>query len=291
MTSSRFFLLGLFLLAAGNIVSAMDEGESIASTSQRNLGSRIVGGTKAIPTRYPYFTYLNVTFDTLSTPYSTSCGGTLIANDVVLTSADCLTPFGWNESVASIDTYVNATTRPVGRYAYYRPAKAFTIHSSFDWQTFANDIALIYLENPVTGVTLAQINKVAATPAVGKAVNAIGLGHIRNPPVVRATNLMQVSMNTLQASVCTKVYGSKDFKTANQICSGTTKNICYGDGGGPLLLTGTTASKDVQVGITSYFKGSTCGGTASVFTRVSKYVTWINSNVCADSKYPPSTCP
>ena len=134
MTGSRLFRWGLVLLAAGYIVAAMDERESVSSTtSRRNLGSRIVGGTKANPTRYPYFTYLDIVFD--SGNYYRFCGGTLIAKDVVLTAAHCLDPSDWNETLAFVDAYVNSTSMSFTSYEYYRPASFYLIHPSYDWET------------------------------------------------------------------------------------------------------------------------------------------------------------
>jgi secreted trypsin-like serine protease len=290
MTGSRFLRLYLVLLAAGHAVSAldaMDEGESVASTtSRRNLNPRIVGGTKAEPTRHPYFTQLSISY--LS--YTAGCGGTLIAKDVVLTAAHCLTPESYWDSVWSIDTWVNSTGFFDSPYEYARSASQYLIHPSYDSETFANDIALIFLDDPVEKVPLVKINKDASAPAVGKAMTAIGLGYLKSPPVVKATYLMQVSMNALAGSSCSSLYGAPSFKNANQICAGNSKNTCQGDSGGPLLLKGTSASKDVQVGIVSYGLAAGCGLKPSAYTRVSKYSKWIDSNVCMYSNYPPATC-
>ena len=215
----------------------------------------------------------------------------MIAKDVVLTAAHCLTPeYSW-DSVWSIQAYVNSTSIYYSQYEYSRVASRYFIHASYDTSTFANDVALVYLDDPVEKVTLAKINKNGTAPVTGKAVTAVGLGLLQNPNEMEATYLMQVSMKTLRGTDCSNLYGASYFKTQNQICAGSTKNTCQGDSGGPLLLKGTTASKDVVTGITSYGLAAGCGQKPSAYTRVSKYATWITSGVCDYSYYPPSTCP
>ena len=206
----------------------------------------------------------------------------------MLTAAHCLTR--GVDAVWSVDTWVNRTSMYESPYDYYRTASYYLKHT-YNSITYANDIALAFLDKSVTGVTLAKINKRASTPAVGKAVTAIGLGKLKNPPAVDATYLIQVSMTTLRGSSCVNVHGSSKFKNLNHICDGSTKGTCHGDSGGPLLLKGTTASKDIVVGITSYGSKAGCGLKPSAYTRVSKYALWINSAVCSYSSYPPTTCP
>ena len=294
MTGSRFLRMCLALLAAGHAASAMealDEGDPVASTtSLRNLNSRIVGGSKAVPGRYPYFTQLDITYEGWLSSYSYGCGGSLIAKDGVLTAAHCLTPESDWDSVWSIDTWVNSSGFFDSPYEYARSASQFLIHESYDSNNFANDIALIFLDDPVENVPLVKINKNANAPAVGKSMTAIGLGNLKSPPVVKATYLMEVSMNTLAGSTCSGLYGASYFKNPNHVCAGSGKNTCQGDSGGPLLIKGRNAANDVQVGIVSFGEPG-CGRFPGVYTRVSKYSKWIDSNVCAYSKYPPATCP
>ena len=294
MTERRFLRMCLVLLAAGHAASAMDaldEGDPVASTmSLRNLNSRIVGGTKADPKRHPYFTTLIISYTSLLSNSDFLCGGSLIAKDVVLTAAHCLTPQSNSDSLSSISAYVNSTSVNTSPYEYLRSARLVTTHESYDSFTIANDIALVFLYDPVEKVPFVKINKNANVPAVGRSTTAIGLGGLKSPPVIEATYLMEVSMNTVAGSKCSSHYGASNFKNLNQICAGGSKDTCQGDSGGPMFIRGKNAANDVQVGIVS-FGGPGCGRFPGVYTRVSKYSKWIDSNVCAYSKYPPATCP
>lgn len=292
MTGRLFSLvLCLVLQAACHIVvaSAIDEPEAVVPTKIRSMESRIVGGVKADKRRHPYFTRLSIVFESFSFAYSRRCGGTLIASDVVLTSAMCLFPTTPGDKLIKIFARVNSSSVYDSPYDYSRETARFLRHPRYNDTVYTNDIALVFLDKRVMGVTLAKINTVAATPALGKALTAIGLGRIKSNPEVEATDLMSVSFNTLSPNACSK-YFKFGFKSENQICAGDTKNTCKGDGGGPLLIKGASASKDVQVGIMSYGLGGGCGIYANSFTRVSKYATWITSSICKLSIFKPSTC-
>ena len=170
-----------------------------------------------------------------------------------------------------------------------RPKKKWIPHSSYNPVTLSNDIAIVFLSTPVNGVPLAKINRNPKIPTVGKAVTAIGLGDVKNPPPVAATDLMRVSMNTLSGSKCSQLYGAAAFQNSNHLCAGGKKGTCGGDSGGPVLLKGATSSNDIVVGIMSY-GGRPCGVDPNVCTRVSKYATWITDNICFCSAYSPFTC-
>jgi hypothetical protein len=65
------------------------------------------------------------------------------------------------------------------------------------------------------------------------------------------------------------------------------RDSCYGDSGGPLLdkVTGE------QVGIVSFGKGCGDPDFPGVYTRVSKYTSWIHDRICELSAVPPTDCP
>ena len=69
------------------------------------------------------------------------------------------------------------------------------------------------------------------------------------------------------------------------------KDSCQGDSGGPLILGGSSsAATDIQVGIVSFGDGCAQIGVPGVYTRVSYYTTWIQSEICLWSSFKPATC-
>ena len=155
--------------------TAKDEGEAMASSmeNERDLASRITGGTTASKTRYPFFTYIAAT---LADDYTSDCGGSLIAKDVVLTAAHCLV------DAVAIEVWVNVTSFDPSPYEYNRKASSWLMHPNYDDSTFANDVGLVFLRRAVDGVPLPKINRKKTEPKAGKSVTAIGLGNIQSDP-------------------------------------------------------------------------------------------------------------
>jgi secreted trypsin-like serine protease len=161
------FIVQGFLVSSGlsNVVDAYG--------SSRDL---IIGGSKADATKYPFFAWLN--FDLGSFPSSsipTSCGGTLINSDVVMTSARCLI------DAESIDVWVNSTSRDYSDYEYFRTSKRIVTHPKYSRYSSGNDIGLIFLDSPVKNVPIVQINRDSAVPGNKRTlVTAIGFGRTRS---------------------------------------------------------------------------------------------------------------
>ena len=66
--------------------------------SPRELDTRIVGGYPAAKGRYPYFTAVRF-YQANGAGYA-SCGGTLIAKDIILCAAHCYDPADFNLEAA-----------------------------------------------------------------------------------------------------------------------------------------------------------------------------------------------
>jgi secreted trypsin-like serine protease len=111
----------------------------------------IIGGTDASGL-YSYFTLID---DTDAT--GTTCGGALIAEDYVLSAAQCLGLY--RTATITVDASAGASAIPV-------TVISEIFHPMFDLATYANDILLLKLSAPVTGVTPITINTDATIPTV-----------------------------------------------------------------------------------------------------------------------------
>ena len=211
----------------------------------------------------------------------TGCGGgTLIAPHVVLTAAHFV--YGGN---GTIKAFVNKTSlNEKTGYEYSRTSNFYLVHPDNDPLSFIdNDIALVYLNNPVTGVPLVKINRKQSIPLGGQSLTAMGLGFTNTNPITFAKYLMQASISVVTFNDCVAKYGNSPPLVNNlTFCAGgQRKGICIGDSGGPLVRKGASAGQDVQMGIASFGITSDCGlaGWPDGYTSVSFYSKWIDSNV------------
>ena len=294
MTKSCFtaFFVVLFL---GVQLALGSTSEATTTSENRGLASRIVGGSDAKLKRFPYFTFFKG-FDEYGT-YGW-CAGSLIARDVILTTASCL-------SVGlTYDVWVNSTTIKHTKYEHFRGANKSVVHPNAN--SFKHDVGLLFLNKPVPArVPLVTMNRNGAIPVLSdptSEMTVIGLGesyqHVNDTYVWTSPKaLMKVQLDPTSLMSCKKVYSSGQIGAWN-FCAGGAgdKGVCYGDNGGPMLMMKESARTDVQVGIASGYSTWDCPKQVDrpdVFTRVSYHAKWIDAEVCKYSKYIPSTitCP
>jgi secreted trypsin-like serine protease len=264
----------------------------------RHLKSRIIGGTIANAQRYPYYTYIEMTFQSGSRSF---CGGSLVNPDVVLTAAHCIEE-DYLDPIVEVMALVNYTqsvdvTGFLTGYEHYRAGTALRIHGSYDSIRLVNDIGLIYLNSPVYEVTPVNLNDDGNLPADGDPVTVFGHGRISNAETPEFPYyLMEVSVSIVPFQDCNdqnSYWGG--IVDQSMICAGASsggKGTCNGDSGGPLIILGNSATQDVQVGIVSFGSSEGCSivNYPSVFTRVSNYRQWIQDLICLYSKVKPQSC-
>jgi secreted trypsin-like serine protease len=92
-----------------------------------------------------------------------------------------------------------------------------------------------------------------------------------------------VNVQVVSNAACQRAFPSKKI-TTTQICAGGEegKDSCGGDSGGPLMKTHVIGKKQFWylVGLVSY-GSSNCGtkDLPGVYTRLSEYMAWIESNL------------
>ncbi|XP_011858225.1 PREDICTED: chymotrypsin-1-like, partial [Vollenhovia emeryi] len=149
---------------------------------------------------------------------------------------------------------------------------SFTTHYDYDPTRFINDIALIYLNRPLTYNTLMQPINLQTTDEIldNMTCTLSGWG---------TTKLGGEAPNDLQ-EIDLKIYPQQKCEAVNKnvrdshICTLTKEGegVCHGDSGGPLVCNG------FQVGIVSF--GTPCAvGKPDVYTRVSSFAKWISNNL------------
>ncbi|MFN3330895.1 MAG: trypsin-like serine protease [Caldilinea sp.] len=235
----------------------------------------IIGGREAQPGAYPWQVALVSRFQP-NAFQGQFCGGSLIAEDWVLTAAHCTE--GKEASLIDVlvgahrlsDSGVRIASAQIVPYPDYDPAQ------------LNNDLALIRLSTPVTYTPISLYQAISGTSELDfLRATVIGWGAKNStgwsfefPDALR-----EVSLPLVDNVRCGRnVY----FTTITDamLCAGyetLTMGACYGDSGGPLMVQQPDASWQ-QIGVVSWGpSGCMENGMYDVFTRVSRFTAWIEA--------------
>ncbi|XP_075897571.1 transmembrane protease serine 9-like isoform X2 [Nelusetta ayraudi] len=266
------------LIQAATLLAALAPG----CHSQRNvcgkppLNPRIVGGQVAPLGSWPW---------QVSAHFSGRhfCGGSLISSQWVVSAAHCFQRVG-----ASDVTLFLGRQQQQGTNAneVSRSVMQIINHPEYDASTSDNDISLLKLSSPVTFTNFILPVCLAATDSTfhnGTDSWVTGWGTIGSGvPLPPPEELMEVEVPIIGNRQCNCDYGVGQI-TDNMICAGVRtggRDSCQGDSGGPLV----SKQNDVwtQGGVVSFGRGCALPKFPGVYTRVSRYQTWINSQTVGD---------
>ncbi|XP_067012882.2 venom protease [Anabrus simplex] len=245
----------------------------------------LIGGEKAKPREFPHMALIGYGD---REHISWGCGGSLISESYVLTAAHCTKlAVRW---VLLGDLVLNKSdddARPqlIG-------VSSVKLGPGFSPGHRYNDIALLRLERE------AELNEYVRPACLHVSRNipvdaglASGWGRTSNYNESMSDTLMKVAIPFRRKEECQEVYREERNKHNNvtgfddetMLCIGNPKkpkDTCKGDSGGPFqtVLDEPFCMYDI-LGVTSFGR-SHCGtSTPAVYTRVSKFVPWIESVV------------
>ncbi|PVD31918.1 hypothetical protein C0Q70_07344 [Pomacea canaliculata] len=249
--------------------------------SAEDVDNLIVGGSAATYGDHPYM----CSYQVLSGgTWHHICGCILYNTRSALTAAHCVGSYTTtrvqlgSHVLSRTDTY--QVERSVSKYT--SKCEMVSQHPSYSGSAagYPNDIAVLEWTSPVTmnnyvrGATLDD----GSASWAGQNCELIGWGRLTGGGST-ADTLQKLTIGKITNSDCSSRWTGISGATinANHICfySGTGKSSCNGDSGGPAAC--FRNGSRVIVGVTSWGI-STCNGSyPSVYTRISKYRSWITS--------------
>ncbi|XP_067676542.1 chymotrypsin-like serine proteinase [Haliotis asinina] len=244
---------------------------TLAATALAEISPNIVGGSNAVAGEFPWQGSIQVRS---GTSWFHICGCVLYSTNKALTAAHCLS----NSASSYRLVFGMLRMNNVDGTEQESSVSSYTNHPNYNGNAagYPNDIAVLRLQtsmdtssSAVGTISLAS----GGSDYAGQTATITGWGRLSGGGST-PYYLQKVDMTVLTNSVCSSRWSGISGATINSghICiEASGKSACSGDSGGPMVVSNTLT------GITSWGISSCSGTYPSVYTRVSNFYSWIQS--------------
>ncbi len=256
----------------------------------------IVGGAPAATDAFPWAAHLSVSVGATTT----GCSGAVIAANVVLTAAHCVTDLATmtEDPVAGMEVVTDSAdwTSPAAHIsavdAIVVPA-GFTKYTLADGDLFTDDdIALLALATPTPAPAIALPSgpSDASLDDPGSPAEMLGWGDTSASAPMPPTQLQAAGTRLEAATSCADsdlFADGAQFDPIDQLCvldaPADDTALCQGDSGGPLIS--DAAGTQTEIGVAIYSQGCVSAD-PSFYTATATWAGWIAAHLAALA--PPS---
>jgi len=213
------------------------------------------------------------------------CGASIISEWHMLTAAHCVQPYRVNPSVLKLSLGDwNLKNSHDGAYKAAR-IKKVAVHPGYSRLTLQNDLAVLTLQKPIKFTERIRPVCLPTHDMKTDGLRATVTGWGRDENKKLKSKLQEHEASIITNSKCSAQWVKKkapsNFIQPSMLCMDASQgDSCNGDSGGPLVTLDRNRQKWIQVGLVSFGSGS-CKDRelAGVYTRLSKYLTWINEQI------------
>ncbi|MGW3468501.1 S1 family peptidase [Saccharopolyspora sp. NPDC000995] len=250
-------LAGVTAIAVAALTTA-----SVAQAQPSEVIPYIVGGEDANIADHPFTV-------ALMTPSGQQfCGGSLVAQNKVLTAAHCTVgsqPADIN--VVSGRTVISSEEGTVSKVT------DVWVHPEYQDASQGFDVSVLTLEAPVqqAPIELAKADDLGYAPASQATI--LGWGNTSEGGQ-QAGNLQKATVPVTSDDTCKGAYGEYDPNA--MVCAGVPEggvDTCQGDSGGPMVV------ENKLIGVTSWGEGCARPGKPGVYARVGAYYEDIQAQI------------
>ncbi|KAM8978101.1 transmembrane protease serine 6 [Sarcophilus harrisii] len=232
--------------------------------------TRIVGGATSVEGEWPWQASLQVRGRHI-------CGGTLVADQWVVTAAHCFQ----EDSMASPSVWtvflgkIHQSARWPGGVSF--KVKHLLLHPYYEEDSHNYDVALLKLDHPVVRSTLITPICLPAPshffqPGLHCWITGWGALQEGGPS---SNTLQKVDVELIQQDLCNEAYRYQI--TPQMLCAGYRrgkKDACQGDSGGPLVCK-ESSGRWFLAGLVSWGLGCGRPNYFGVYTRITRVMGWI----------------